>query len=59
MSSVSLGDAAKADSDGIARDSEGNILVFFDTNDRLTDGSLCWLYLATSDILDRSAAFPS
>ena len=55
----SLGDAAKADTDGIARDSEGNILVFFATANRPTDGSLCWLYLASADIWDQSAASPS
>ena len=58
----SLGDAAKADGDGIARDADGNILVLFDTTSspprRPTDGSMCWLYLSSADIWDQSAAKP-
>ena len=55
----SLGSAASQDSDGIARDSEGNILVLFATGSRPTDGSLCWMYLANADIWDQTAAKPA
>ena len=55
----SLGSAAAEDADGIARDSEGNILVMFVTGQRPTDGSLCWMYLANADIWDQSAAKPT
>ena len=55
----SLGNAAENDTDGIARDADGNILVLFDTSKRPTDGSQCWLYLSSADIWDQSAARPS
>lgn len=62
---ASLGSAAKNDGDGISRDSEGNILVAFETAEtglnsrgRPTDGSVCWMYLATVDIWDQSATTP-
>ena len=56
---ASLGDAAKADTDGIARDADGNVMVLFTGAKRPTDGSLCWLYLSSADIWDQSAAKPS
>ena len=53
---ASLDTAARADSDGLSRDADGNILVFFGaTTGRPTDGSLCWLYLSSADIWDQSA----
>ena len=62
----SLGNAAENDGDGISRDSEGNILVAFETAEtglnsrgRPTDGSVCWMYLASVDIWDQSAALPN
>ena len=56
----SLGAAGDATGeDNITRDSEGNILVSFVSDDRPTDGSICWMYLATADIWDQSAALPT
>ena len=60
----SLGSAAAADGDGIARDADGNILVRFHVvsggvSKRPTDGALCWLYLANADIWDQSADTPT
>ena len=53
-----LGNAAASDGDGIARDADGNILVLFRTTRRPSDGSLCWLYLASADIWDQAADTP-
>ena len=53
-----LGNAAAKDGDGIARDAEGNILVLFRVTRRPSDGSLCWLYLASADIWDQAADTP-
>ena len=47
--------AGVTDEDGITRDADGNILVSFETASRPTDGSLCWLYVASADIWDQSA----
>ena len=60
----SLGTAAARDADGLTRDADGNILVWFDVNTanaqfRPTDGSECWLYLSSADIWDQSAAKPT
>ena len=52
---ASLKASAGVDDDGITRDAEGNILVSFETASRPTDGSLCWLYVASADIWDQSA----
>ena len=55
----SLGDAGKVTGeDGLTRDAEGNILVTFSDSKRPTDGSRCWLYLASADIWDQAAAAP-
>lgn len=53
-----LGNAAAGDGDGIARDADGNMLVQFFINRRPSDGSLCWLYLASADIWDQAADTP-
>ena len=62
----SLRAAALKDVDGLTRDADGNILVWFDvdgtggaTKHYPTDGSECWLYLASADIWDQAAAKPS
>ena len=52
---TSLGTAASVDSDGLTRDADGNILVAFSAAKRPTDGSRCWLYLASADIWDQMA----
>ena len=40
---------------GFSRDSNGNILVEFDTEYRPTDGSDCWLYIAQSNYWDQQS----
>ena len=54
----SLHEAGKADSDGLTRDADNNILVSFVTGKRPTDTSLCWMYLASADIWGAAATAP-
>lgn len=61
---LSLGKAAEKDADGLTRDADGNILVWFDVDHATdkyypTDGSECWLYLGSADIWDQAATKPS
>ena len=40
---------------GFASDAEGNILVEFDTANRPTDGSQCWLFVAKANYWDQKS----